>query len=133
MGLEVPQFYILPDNKFDFKDGISLSEMEFPIYYNFFLKKRKTALICSEKVKDQILTIFRETLLGPEDLSDFKQDFARNYKGIPFIKKELKYFAKNPFNLDQKLSTDLFIDFFIFDKKKELTIFSEENKENRKI
>ncbi len=37
-GVDVPEYYMIPKNRFNFEDGISLVEIEFPIYYNFFLK-----------------------------------------------------------------------------------------------
>jgi len=51
-------------------------EIEFPIYYNFFFKRKKTVFICEESFKNQILKIFRETLLGPSDYTDFYEDFV---------------------------------------------------------
>jgi len=33
----VPEVYIAPEFMFDLNQGIALAEMEFPIYYNFFL------------------------------------------------------------------------------------------------
>ena len=49
-GVAVPEYYIIPKERFDFEDGMSLVEIEFPVYYNFFLKKRKTTLICDKDV-----------------------------------------------------------------------------------
>jgi hypothetical protein len=114
----VPEYYIIPSQKFDWQDGINFMEFEFPVYCNFFIKKKvKTKLICTEETKKKIEIIFQETLLGPKDLSKFSNDFWENYKGIPDIEKELRHFAVNPFNPSQKLTLDLFIDFIIFDKK----------------
>ena len=114
----VPEYYIIPSQKFDWQDGINFMEFEFPVYCNFFIKKKvKTKLICTEKTKKKIQIIFQETLLGPKNLSKFSNDFWENYKSVPQIEKELKHFAVNPFNPSQKLTVDLFIDFIIFDKK----------------
>ena len=114
----VPEYYIIPSQKFDWQDGINFMEFEFPVYCNFFIKKKvKTKLICTLETKKKIEIIFQETLLGPKDLSNFSKDFWETYKCIPQIEKELKHFAVNPFNPSQKLTVDLFIDFIIFDKK----------------
>jgi len=114
----VPEYYIIPSQKFDWQDGINFMEFEFPVYCNFFIKKKvKTKLICTQETKKKIEIIFQETLLGPKDLSKFSNDFWENYKVIPDIQKELKHFAVNPFNPSQKLTLDLFIDFIIFDNK----------------
>ena len=70
-GYIVPEYYIIPDCQFDYANGMSLMEIEFPVYYNFFMKKKKTTLICDNETKEAILTIFQETLLGPKDYSNF--------------------------------------------------------------
>ena len=122
----VPEYYIIPSQKFDWQDGINFMEFEFPVYCNFFIKKKvKTKLICTPETKKKIEIIFQETLLGPEDLSKFSNDFWENYKGIPQIEKELKHFAVNPFDPSQKLSVDLFIEFILFDKKMKAEINGE--------
>ena len=68
-------------------------ELEFPVYYNYFFKKKKTTIICKERMIEKIKAIFQETLNGPADLSTFKNDFVPDYKGIPDIVKELEYFS----------------------------------------
>ena len=37
----VPQIFVLPRKLFNWKKGINLSDLEFPIYYNYFIKKEK--------------------------------------------------------------------------------------------
>lgn len=128
-GIEVPEYYIIPENQFDFKNGMSLMEMEFPVYYNFFMKQKKTTLICDEETKKTILVIFQETLLGPKDYSDFKQDFINEYLAIPDMKRETEHFAYSPFDSTQKISLDKFLSFLTFDKNNEVVI-SSVDKEN---
>ena len=114
----VPEYFIIPTRRFDWKDGINFMEFEFPVYYNFFIKKkRKTKLICDYNTMKDVQVIFQETLLGPKDFSKFDRDFWEGYNAIPDIQKELKHFAVNPFEPDQPLRLDMFIDFIIFDEK----------------
>ena len=114
----VPEYYIIPSEKFDWQDGINFMEFEFPVYCNFFIKKKvKTKLICNKKTKEQIEVIFQETLLGPYDLSNFHKDFWEGYTVIPDILKELKHFAVNPFQPSEPLCMDMFIDFILLDDK----------------
>ena len=133
MGTAVPEYFIVPTDKFDWNDGMNLMEFEFPVYYNFFLRKQnKTKLICDRETMNQIRIIFQETLLGPKEFPDFKKDFADGYNAIPDIEKELAHFANNPFNPKEKLSIELFIEFIIFDSKGEVTINKEVEDENQK-
>ena len=43
----VPQIYVLPNSLFSVERAISFADLEFPIYYNFFLKKRNIIVICT--------------------------------------------------------------------------------------
>jgi hypothetical protein len=51
LGLEVPTYYIIPTNRFDRKHGINVAEFEFPAYFNFFIKRKKITLICTEEAE----------------------------------------------------------------------------------
>ena len=122
IGLQVPEYYIIPREKFDLNDGISLMEFEFPVYFNFFLRNRnRTKLICDKETMERIEIIFQETLLGPKQFKDFKDEF-REGDDVPEIEKELAHFSKNPFNSSEKLSAKLFIEFVIWDKKNTVTL-----------
>jgi CRP-like cAMP-binding protein/phosphoribosyl 1,2-cyclic phosphodiesterase len=123
LGLPVPEFYIIPREKFDWNDGISLMEFEFPVYYNFFLRKQnKTKIICDKETSDQIRIIFQETLLGPSSFPDFDREFVKDYKGKPNIRKELQYFARNPFIPNAHYEFNQFIEFHTFDAKNQVLI-----------
>ena len=78
-NFEVAEFFIIPNDQFDFISGMSLMELEFPVYYNFFFKRKKTTIICEDDMINKIKLIFQETLNGPKDLSNFKDDFVNNY------------------------------------------------------
>ncbi len=131
-GFEVPKFYIIPDNKYDFIDGITLMEIEFPIYYNFFFKKTKTTFICQKQFKQTVLNIFQETLLGPKCFKSFHNDFV-NQEEVFDIEKELQHFAKNPFKKGEKFELESFIEFIFYDKKNQAVIQDENNKSVIKI
>ena len=60
----VPTVFVLPKHFFNWRKGISVAELEFPIYYNFFLKKRKTILICNEEQFLRFKTVFNEAVIG---------------------------------------------------------------------
>ena len=116
-GMPVPEYYIISREKFDIHDGISLIEFEFPVYYNFFIRKeKKTKIICDSKTESQIRLIFQETLLGPVDMSEFDDDFVDGYDGKPDIRAEMDTFTKNPFDPSKLLSIDALIEFVSFDE-----------------
>ena len=105
----VPRIFVLMEKMFDWKKGISFAEVEFPLYFNFFIKKKKTTIICRENQIDRIKKMLQEAVFGPVEIN-----LEEDYNDIcitcviPEIKKEMDYFRNN-----LKLS-DL-ADFMIFE------------------
>ncbi len=104
----VPQIFVLPNNFFNWIKGISVAEVEFPIYYNFFIKKRKTYIVCSREQALRFRNVLHEALFGPRNINlDREFDQLKNNVFKPDIKSEIDYFRNK-----MKLS-DL-VGFFIF-------------------
>lgn len=57
-GIDVPKYYIIPSKRFDTKYGVNVAEFEFPAYFNFFIKKSATFLICTADAEKVIRTVF---------------------------------------------------------------------------
>jgi CRP-like cAMP-binding protein/phosphoribosyl 1,2-cyclic phosphodiesterase len=92
----VPQVFVLPSRFFNWVKGISVAEVEFPIYYNFFLKKRKTYIVCTREQIKRFARVLREAIFGPRNFDIFL-DFADSIapEAVPGLKKELTYFRNN--------------------------------------
>jgi len=118
-GLTVPSIYVIPNNRYDKDQFLSAAEFEFPAYFNFFVLKKKIILVCDEEAEIAIRTIFQETLLGPKDLSTFKDEFTFDYTSLPDMVTELKHFAKNPFT-GEKLEFESIIKIINYDKETEI-------------
>lgn len=125
LGIQVPQIYIVPAERFCREMGpalgVNLAEFEFPGYFNFFICKKKCTLIVdSQDAEDKICTVFSETLLGPAEFlrdnpkrfneEDFAPDFPRD--AIPDFPKELEYFRFMPDG--SELAADVILDFCHF-------------------
>jgi CRP-like cAMP-binding protein/phosphoribosyl 1,2-cyclic phosphodiesterase len=89
----VPQVFILPRKLFNAEKGISLAELEFPIYYNFFILKRKTHIVCTRAQASRLLRVLREPIFGPEHV-DTTQDVQPGTRGVlaPDLKAEMDYY-----------------------------------------
>ena len=89
----VPQIFVLPRKLFNADKGISLAELEFPIYFNFFIKKRKTTIICSREQGDRLVRVLRESVFGPKEL-DISQDIhtADAETVVPDLRSEMNYY-----------------------------------------
>jgi CRP-like cAMP-binding protein len=110
----VPQVFVLPQDLFNFEKGISLAELEFPIYYNFFIKKRKITIVCTRKQGERLLRVLREAVFGPEKL-DISEDIRGETEKVfvPDIKSEMNYYRTFTFD-------DLFS--YVFFKESRCTI-----------
>jgi len=90
----VPEIFVLPQNMFNWVKGISIAEVEFPLYYNFFIRGKKTTIICREEQFHSIKKLIEESLFGPESF-DISKDYDRDFVyGIPDIKAEMNFFRK---------------------------------------
>ncbi|EMK12603.1 cyclic nucleotide-binding domain protein [Leptospira kirschneri serovar Bim str. 1051] len=95
MGLEKksPLVFILPNKFFHVEKGISTAELEFPIYYNFFLRQKKTFIVCTEEQRTQLITVLKESLMGPDNIN-LKSEYLNGEQsfGFPDMKAEMAYF-----------------------------------------
>ena len=92
----VPAVFILPDEMFSIDKGISVAELEFPIYYNHFLCNKKTVIICNQEQKEQLEVVLKESVFGPE-IVDLSAEYPEgvNHEGYPDIQKEMAFFRGN--------------------------------------
>ena len=91
-----PQIFVLPRRFFHKHKGISVAELEFPIYYNHFLRKLRTQIVCTQQQMDQLKTVLQESVFGPEHV-DLRSEYSENEKsfGFPDIMAEMDYFRGN--------------------------------------
>ncbi len=136
MNREVPNIYIAPKNLFSYNKMASLIDIEFPCYYNFFIKKQRTRILCTFEQQVKIEKLMVESLFGPlnVDPSDEYDEGIHNYF-YPDLRKEMDYFAKHP-ELDRQILIEDIIDFIILKDRKKIKIDSiqiELNKNKDKI
>ncbi len=111
LSLDVPVMYVLPDQLFDRRRGLSAAEFEFPAYYNFFLLKRRARIcVASMDVEARVRSIFQETLFGPK-LPPHPREFAPGVPADarPDFHRESEYFRSVPGR--QRLEVDDLVEF----------------------
>jgi CRP-like cAMP-binding protein/phosphoribosyl 1,2-cyclic phosphodiesterase len=86
----VPQVFVVPSEFFSLDSGINVADLEFPIYYNFFLKKRKTFIVCNKAQAIRVQRALQESLFGPKTIN-LDSEFEDKSK-IPDLKKEFSFF-----------------------------------------
>ncbi|MFW6289192.1 MAG: MBL fold metallo-hydrolase, partial [Spirochaetota bacterium] len=89
----VPEILVLPREMFNWDKGINVADMEFPIYYHFFIRGR-CPLICGTLGQARLLaTALQEAVFGPRDfdLRDDSIDIGDEVF-VPDIRGELAFF-----------------------------------------
>jgi CRP-like cAMP-binding protein/phosphoribosyl 1,2-cyclic phosphodiesterase len=105
----VPLIFVLPKNLFNADKGISLGELEFPIYWNFFIRKKKTTVIGTRDQGRRLLRVLREAVFGPTYV-DASQDVHPTSSDtvVPNLKEEMKFYRN--FNFKDLLAFRFFSD-----------------------
>ncbi|MCG8572674.1 MAG: cyclic nucleotide-binding domain-containing protein [Spirochaetes bacterium] len=94
LNRDVPAIYIAPKNLFSHKKMASFFDIEFPCNFNFFIKKQKTTIICTESQKEIILKLIQESVFGPEVLNlEIEYVNGRKNFAFPDMRKEMEYFT----------------------------------------
>ncbi|MFW5783505.1 MAG: MBL fold metallo-hydrolase, partial [Spirochaetota bacterium] len=89
----VPEILVLPREMFNWSKGINVADMEFPIYYHFFIRGQRP-LICGTMGQAKLLaTALQEAVFGPRDF-DLRNDSIDigDEVFVPDIRGELAFF-----------------------------------------
>ncbi|MFC1742955.1 cyclic nucleotide-binding domain-containing protein [Candidatus Riflebacteria bacterium] len=98
----VPQYFFTARNLYDHQKRQTFVEYEFPIYYNSFVKKRKTIIYCTEEQAKILEKMLRLGIFGPQDL-DLSDDYPEDMEVLD-LTRELEYFTIVP-DLPQQRAT----------------------------
>lgn len=93
---EVPEIFVLPEKMFNWIKGISIAEIEFPLYWNYFIRKKKTFIVCREDQFFKMKKVLEESIFGPE-IFNIKNDYSPgiDIDQIPDIPAEMNFFRNN--------------------------------------
>lgn len=88
----VPNIFVLPIEHFDPKQGMSVAEIEFPIYYNYFLKKKKTLIYVNPDHIENMRVVLTESVFGPDAVDVTAEVEKTEGYHVPDILSEMRYF-----------------------------------------
>lgn len=92
LPLGIPVIYILPHNHFHPEQGISMAEVEFPLYFNFYIRQKKTTVYVNPNHIENMKTVLTEANFGPEKL-DIANEYEKGSEAIiPDLKSEMSFF-----------------------------------------
>ncbi|MBI3891992.1 MAG: cyclic nucleotide-binding domain-containing protein [Candidatus Wallbacteria bacterium] len=111
----VPQCFVVGPRLFSAERGISLAELEFPAYFNFFVRKRRTIVICRSKQRSLLEQVIGMSLFGPAQVDPIElQRTAADF--MPDLGSEMAHFRRNPMMSDQPMMLEDLIELREFDE-----------------
>ncbi len=89
----VPEIFVLPRPMFNWNKGINVADMEFPIYYHFFIRRQRPLLCGTMEQARALATALQEAVFGPRDF-DLQNDSIDigDDVFVPDIRPELAFF-----------------------------------------
>lgn len=91
----VPRLFVMPESLFSVERAISFADLEFPIYYNFFLKKQSIIVVCTSEQRTRIRKILRESLFPSVNREKVVKEFEQGEDDpfMPDFDRELTHFT----------------------------------------
>ncbi len=109
----VPRIIVLPSRLFDVERGVALADLEFPIYWNLFAKKRPLIVVGRASQRVAVLAAVQESLLGPRE-QRLDDDVAPG-RPVPNLRLEQDWFRRGDHYADGVLDIDDAVDFVAID------------------
>ncbi|MDD3147213.1 MAG: cAMP/cGMP-dependent 3',5'-cyclic-AMP/GMP phosphodiesterase, partial [Candidatus Riflebacteria bacterium] len=89
---DVPDTFVIPNRMFSAERGVSLADIEFPAYFNFFIKRRSIRVIGHRHQLETIMRVLREAVLGPDNIQLVREyPYGINRDLIPNLRAEMEY------------------------------------------
>ena len=64
----VPPVFVLTRELFDYDRGVSVAEVEFPIFYHYFIRKSRVVIVATPEQREAVLRLIREAVFGPSEI-----------------------------------------------------------------
>lgn len=113
----VANIFVLTREFFSYERGISFAEMEFPIYFNFFLLKKRIKIVCTAKQKGRLERFMQESLFGPESI-DLRSEIRGGREENPWypdLLREANHFRRHPFDPTRPMVLEDLVEYVLFD------------------
>jgi CRP-like cAMP-binding protein len=94
LPLGVPFIFVLPMGHFDPGHGMSVAEIEFPVYWNYFIKKKKTRIYIHPDHIRNMETVLNEAVFGPEQFDILPEIEDAEHYAVPDLHLEMEYFRE---------------------------------------
>ncbi|MDP2345864.1 MAG: cyclic nucleotide-binding domain-containing protein [Deltaproteobacteria bacterium] len=121
----VPRIVVLPQTLVDVRKGTCTADVEFPIYFNLFVKQRPLIVVGRKNQEARVKAAVQESLLGPLE-QDVTDDVAAG-RHVPNLMREQAFFRKGNYKTGV-LGLDDAIDFRVAPDSGERTVLEIDGK-----
>lgn len=90
----VPCIYVVPPHIFALDRGILMAELEFPAFWNYFVEKKQTTIVCRPDQRRVLSRALSEACFGPRGVD--ADEFERTSPAAPNLPRELAWFREDP-------------------------------------
>lgn len=112
----VPRIFVIPPKLVSLERGVSFADLEFPVYFNFFVHGRRITVICDAHQRDVLSTVLSEAVFGPAEIDpSMDQPGGRSPRAMVDLKAELAWFRKHPRHPDARIELDDLVEFVLYD------------------
>ncbi|MHC9540192.1 MAG: cyclic nucleotide-binding domain-containing protein [Vulcanimicrobiota bacterium] len=119
----VPDLYLMPEELFDTDTGVSAGDLEFPVYYNYYLKGRKCRFVCRKHQLKPLVQVLREALFGPAEIMTEREFIGgKNAPGFPDLMREMAFYKENSESPEGRLRLRHVIRPYLFDDDGTVTV-----------
>lgn len=110
----VPQVFVLTRHLFDLESGVNFAELEFPVYFNFFVKQRRITVVCEPEQQQNVLDLLGETLFPPVPHM-LHMEFVKgtHCSTLPDMARELGFFQRHPREGGRNITVDDILQFVL--------------------
>ncbi len=113
----VPQLFLVPEQLFDTQQGVTSAELEFPVYFNFFIKSRKCRFLCRQHQLKPLVRVLKEAVFGPQ-IIDVAGEYSSGADSFAFpdLKKEAIWYKKDANRKRGRLTLSDLVHPLVFDQ-----------------
>lgn len=113
----VPSIFVLAKQLFDLERAVNLAELEFPVYFNFFVCRRRITVVCTATQRERVLRLIGETLFAPVPQMLYMEFLQGQHNpALPDMARELSYFQRHPRESHRNFTIDDILEFKLLEE-----------------
>ena len=114
----VPPVFVLTREMFDYDRGVSVAEVEFPIFYHYFIRRSRVIIVATAAQREAIVRLIQEAVFGPSEV-DLTRELPRAPEDCPWrpdLVAEMVRFLQPTSGQGDPITLDAIVEFVLFEE-----------------